>query len=64
MAAMVPVIPGEVGDWLGFDPSGDMEAMQGGLTRWRRMVQPNQDWMTGRILDLILRNEGMRAASA
>ena len=64
MAAMVPVIPAEAGDWLGFDPSADMETMRGGLGRWRRMVQPNQDWMTGRILDIIQRNEAMRAAAA
>lgn len=64
MAAMVPVIPAEAGEWLGFDPSGDMETMRGGLGRWRRMVQPNQDWMTGRILDIIQRNEAMRAAAA
>ena len=64
MAAMVPVIPAEAGEWLGFDPSGDMETMRGGLGRLRRMVQPNQDWMTGRILDMIQQNEAMRAAAA
>lgn len=68
MAAMVPVIPAEVGEWLGIDLDADlgadMEAIQGGLTQWRRMVQPNQDWMSGRILDLIARNEGLRAATA
>lgn len=64
MAAMVPVIPAEIGDWLGFDPSEEAEAARGELSRLRRTVQPNQDWMTGRILDLIQRNEGMRAANA
>ena len=64
MAALVPVIPSETGDWLGFDACGEMERMRGGLGRMRRMMQPNQDWMTGRILDLIQRNEAMRAADA
>ena len=41
-----------------------MEAMQGGLTRWRRMVQPNQDWMTGRILDLIAAQRGAEGGRA
>ncbi|MFZ4406289.1 MAG: hypothetical protein ACOYOH_03055 [Paracraurococcus sp.] len=61
MAALVPVIPGEVGDWVGFDAPGTMEAHRSGLRQWRRTVQPNQDWVTGRMLDLTARNEMLRA---
>jgi hypothetical protein len=64
MAALVPVIPSEVGDWAGFDAPGDMESSRTGLRRWRRTVQPNQDWMSGRMLDLTARNETLRAQYA
>jgi hypothetical protein len=64
MAALVPIIPGEVGDWVGFDAPGTMESHRSGLRQWRRTVQPNQDWMTGRMLDLTSRNEMLRAHCA
>jgi hypothetical protein len=61
MAALVPIMPAEVADWMGFDVPGAMETHRTGLRHWRRMVQPNQDWMTGRLLELTARNETMRA---
>jgi hypothetical protein len=64
MAGLVPMIPGEVGDWMGFDAPGTMEGHRSGLRQWRRTVQPNQDWMSGRIMDLTARNEGLRAHCA
>ena len=64
MAGLVPMIPGEVGDWMGFDAPGTMEGHRAGLRQWRRTVQPNQDWMSGRIMDLTARNEGLRAHCA
>ena len=64
MAALVPVMPAEVADWLGFDAPGVMETHRSGLRHWRRTVQPNQDWMTGRMLDLTSRNEAVRARCA
>jgi hypothetical protein len=64
MASLVPMIPGEVGDWVGFDAPGTMEAHRVGLRQWRRTVQPNQDWMSGRMLDLTARNEALRARCA
>jgi hypothetical protein len=38
MAALVPLIPGEVGDWVGFDAPGAMETHRNGLRHWRRTV--------------------------
>jgi hypothetical protein len=64
MANLVPVIPAEVGEWVGFDAPGDMDTHQSGLRRWRRTVQPNQDWVTGRMLEQTARNEALRARCA
>jgi len=64
MANLVPVIPAEVGEWVGFDAAGDSEGHQLGLRRWRRTVQPNQDWVTGRMVQQTARNEQLRAACA
>ncbi len=61
MAALVPVMPAEVGDWCGFDAPGDMDATRGGLRTWRRTVQANQDWATGRLME---RNEAIRTIAA
>jgi hypothetical protein len=61
MAALVPVIPSEVGAWCGFDASGEMDATRGGLRNWRRTVKPHQDWATGRVME---RNEHLRAIAA
>jgi hypothetical protein len=64
MASLVPVIPSEVNEWLGFDAATDMDGHRGGLRRWRRTVQSHEDWMTGRMLDLITRNEALRCHGA
>lgn len=64
MASLVPVIPSEVNEWLGFDAATDMDGHRGGLRHWRRTVQSNEDWMTGRVLDLITRNEALRCHGA
>lgn len=61
MAALVPVIPAEVGDWCGFDATGEMDATRGGLRSWRRSVRAHQDWATGRFME---RNEQLRAMAA
>lgn len=64
MAVMVPVIPAEVRDWVGFDGLTEFEDVRSGLRRWRRSVLTNQDWMTGRFLDGTHRNETVRALAA
>ncbi len=64
MAALVPVIPAEVRGWVGFDAAGDMDGHRDGLRRWRRSVQLNQDWASGRHLDMTARNETLREACA
>lgn len=64
MAALVPVMPTEARDWLGLDVPEEMEACRSGLRHWRRMVRPNQDWMTGRMVDVAFRNERLRALCA
>jgi hypothetical protein len=61
MAALVPVIPAEVGDWCGFDATGEMDATRGGLRTWRRTVKAHQDWASGRLME---RNEQLRAMAA
>jgi hypothetical protein len=61
MAALVPVIPAEVCEWTAFDATGAMNAHRAGLRRWRRTVNANQDWMTGRQMELVARNEVLRA---
>ncbi|MDO9708785.1 hypothetical protein [Paracraurococcus lichenis] len=64
MAALVPIMPAEVGEWLGTDMPGLLEVHRSGLRHWRRTVQPNQDWMTGRLLDTTARTEALRARCA
>jgi hypothetical protein len=61
MAALVPVIPAEVCEWTSFDATGAMNLHRTGLRRWRRTVNANQDWMTGRQMELVARNETLRA---
>ena len=61
MAALVPVIPAEVGDWCGFDATGEMDTTRGGLRTWRRTVRAHQDWATGRLME---RNEQLLALAA
>jgi hypothetical protein len=62
MASMVPVVPAEAQAWVGFDAAGEMDQHQDALRRLRRVVKPNQDWISGRLLDLTQRNESVRAA--
>lgn len=65
MALLVPVIPAEARDWLGFDAEGDMERHRGGLRTWRRTVLARQDWVTGRLAALPQeRTETLREAYA
>lgn len=64
LALLVPVIPAEVRDWLGFDAEGDMERHRSGLRTWRRMVRTNQDWLSGRLLETPARGEALREACA
>ncbi len=59
IALMVPVIPREAGDWVGFAVDTDLS------TRFRRSIQLGEDWRTGAaVLDLIARNEHLRALAA
>ena len=56
IALLVPVMPAEVGEWLG--NTADLERE----LRYRRLVDLNEDWRTGAsILDLIARNEHLLA---
>jgi hypothetical protein len=64
MAGLVPMIPAEASEWVGFDAAADMEHTRIGLRNWRRTVQPNQDWLTGRQLNLMPRYETLRALAA
>ncbi|MFT8243605.1 hypothetical protein [Roseomonas sp. BN140053] len=54
MAVLVPLVPTEAHGWAGFDPSWEQERAQG---LRGRTVRANQDWRTGRMLDLQRRNE-------
>ena len=59
MALLVPIIPREAGDWVGLPIEMD------DFMRFRRTVSLNEDWRTGAVvLDLIARNEHMRALAA
>jgi hypothetical protein len=49
IALLVPVMPSEARDWLGFDAEGDMERHRSALRHWRRTVLARQDWVTGRM---------------
>lgn len=49
MALLVPVIPAEARDWVGFDAESDMDRHRNGLRAWRRTVLARQDWVTGRL---------------
>jgi hypothetical protein len=64
MANIVPVLPAEADTWLGFEADGAMTGHQQGLRRWRRTVQVNQDWTTGRLLQITARNETLRERCA
>lgn len=58
MAALVPVMPREVANWLGMEV--DVEA----LSRIRRSVKLNEDWRTGQMFSRVARYEHLRALAA
>ncbi|HTZ69279.1 MAG TPA: hypothetical protein VMB71_01385 [Acetobacteraceae bacterium] len=59
MALMVPAIPKEAGEW--WNIGVDEREMQ----RLRRLVLGYEDWRTGSlVIDLVARNESMRAMAA
>jgi hypothetical protein len=64
MALLVPVIPTEAREWVGFDVAGTMDAHRSGIRRWRRTVRRHEDWISGRLLNQIARNERLRSLCA
>lgn len=58
MAMLAPVMPREVEEWLGIEEDWDRP------TRLRRVVRANEDWRSGRMLDIVARNERLRARVA
>ncbi len=53
MASLVPIIPREVSEWLG------VEVMYDPSQRIRKFVAELEDWRTGRMLELVSRNENL-----
>ncbi|MBW6399619.1 hypothetical protein KPL78_17300 [Roseomonas sp. HJA6] len=58
MALLAPVMPREVEEWFGIAEDWDRP------TRLRRVVRANEDWRTGRMLDIVARNERLLAKAA
>jgi hypothetical protein len=58
MALLAPVMPREVEDWVGIEEDWDRP------TRLRRVVRAHEDWRSGRMLDIVARNERLRARAA
>lgn len=62
MADLIPVIPREVRDWSGegseWDESGSRHAA---MARRHRYVLAREDWRSGRMMDIVARNERLRA---
>lgn len=58
MALLAPVMPREVEEWLGIEEDWDRP------TRMRRVVRANEDWRSGRMLDIVARNERLRSRAA
>jgi hypothetical protein len=58
MAGLVPVLPKEAAAWM------DMSVDTDSTATFRRTVLLNEDWRTGEMLDLIARNEHLRALAA
>ncbi|MBR0661380.1 hypothetical protein [Neoroseomonas oryzicola] len=58
MALLAPVMPREVEDWLGVTEDWDRP------TRLRRLVRANEDWRSGRMIEIVARNERLRARAA
>jgi hypothetical protein len=53
MALLAPILPKEVISWLGFQPDMAQER------RKFRIVQQFEDWRSGRVIDMIARNENL-----
>lgn len=58
MALLAPVMPREVEEWVGLTEDWDRP------TRMRRIVRANEDWRSGRLLEIVARNERIRARAA
>ncbi|MEO3470753.1 hypothetical protein AAFN86_02720 [Roseomonas sp. CAU 1739] len=58
MAMLAPVMPREVEEWFGIEEDWERP------TRLRRVVRANEDWRSGRMLDIVARNERLRARVA
>jgi hypothetical protein len=53
MAVLAPILPKEVMGWLGFQPDMAQER------RKVRIVNQFEDWRSGRVIDMIARNENL-----
>ena len=60
MVVLLPVVPLEAHGWASFDPQWE----SGSAQHSRRSVRANQDWRTGKMLDMQRRNERVRALAA
>jgi hypothetical protein len=58
MALLAPVMPREVEDWLGIAEDWDRPA------RLRRSVRAKEEWRSGRMVEIIARNERLLARAA
>lgn len=58
MALLAPVMPREVEEWVGIAEDWERPA------RLRRLVRANEEWRSGRMLDIVARNERLRARAA
>jgi hypothetical protein len=58
MALLAPVMPREVEEWLGIAEDWDRPL------RLRRLVRANEDWRSGRMIEVVARNERLRAKAA
>jgi len=56
MAMLAPILPKEVSDWNGLDASGMRQRQSA------RIVQQFEDWRSGRLVDMIARNEELMFA--
>lgn len=58
MALLAPVMPREVEQWLGIAEDWDRPM------RLRRLVRAQEDWRSGRMIEVVARNERLRAKAA
>lgn len=58
MALLAPILPREVEEWTAIEEEWDRPA------RLRRMVRAKEDWRSGRMLEIVARNERLRARVA